>query len=106
MKIVKARVLHDYGWIVRFWLDDGSHVDRDFAFVSGPVFDPIWKDRRRFKSVKIVDGYPTWIGPDGNVVDLCPDAVLRGGLGRGRPMRFAIVGPAGTLISGRGVKSL
>jgi len=82
MQIVKARVLHDYGWIVRFWLDDGSHVD------------------------KIVDGYPTWIGPDGNVVDLCPDAVLRGGIGRGRLMRFAIVGPAGTLISGRGVRSL
>ncbi len=106
MKIIKAKVLHDYGWIVRFWLDNGTHVDRDFAFVSGPVFDPIWKDRRRFKSVKIVDGYPTWRGPDDSIVELCPDAVLRGGIGRGRPMKFAIIGPAGTLISGRGVKSL
>ena len=106
MQITRAKVLGDYGWIVRFWLDNGTYVDRDFAFVRGSVFDPIWTNRKRFKAVKIVDGCPAWFGPDGNIVDLCPDAVLRGGLGRGRPAKFAIVGPAGTLISGRGVKSL
>jgi hypothetical protein len=38
MKIVRARVLVDH--IVRFYLDDGTHVDRDFALVRGEVFRP------------------------------------------------------------------
>ena len=106
MQITRARVLGDYGWIVRFWLDNGTHVDRDFAFVRGEVFDPIWRDRRQFCRIKIVDGCPTWIGRDGQVVDLCPDAILRGGYSRGRPAKFAIIGPRGTLISGKGVKNI
>ena len=106
MQITGAKVLHDYGWIVRFRLDNGTHVDRDLALIHGGVFDPIWRDRRRFRRVRIVDGCPTWTGRGRQVVDLCPDAILRGGYGRGRPARFAIVGSRGTLISGKGVKSV
>lgn len=100
MKIISAKVFD--GYIVRFHLDDGTYVDRDFAFVRGGVFDPIMRDRRLFAKIAVKDGYPSWPGE----VDLCPDAVLRGGLGRGRPAKFAIMGPRGTLISGRGVKTI
>ena len=58
--------------------DDGTHVDRDFAFVSGPVFDPIWKDRRRFKSIKVVDGCPNLDRPEWQ---------YRGSVPRCRPAR-------------------
>ena len=100
MQITRARALD--GYIVRFHLSDGTYVDRDFAFVRGGVFDPIMKDRRLFSKIKVRDGYPSWPGE----VDLCPNAILRGGLGRGRPAKFAIVGARGTLISGKGVKTV
>lgn len=90
MKIIKAKVLVDY--IVRFWLDNGHYVDRDFSLVRGPVFDPIWNDRRKFRRVRIVDGVPTWPGK----VDFCADAVLRGGP-RGRIPRRATIAGAGRL---------
>lgn len=100
MKIVRARVFD--GYIVRFHLSDGTHVDRDFAFVRGGVFDPIMRDRKLFAKIRVHDGFPSWPGE----VDLCPNAILRGGMGRRRPAKFAIIGPRGTLISGRGVRSV
>lgn len=100
MKITRARVFD--GYIVRFHLSDGTYVDRDFAFVRGGVFDPIMKDRKLFAKIRVLDGYPSWPGE----VDLCPDAILRGGLSHRRPAKFAIIGPRGTLISGRGVKTV
>jgi len=100
MKIVSAKVLVDH--IVRFFLDDGTHVDRDFAFVHGGVFEPIMKNPKLFRKIKVVDGHPSWPGE----VDLCPDAILRGGLGSRRPMKFAIVGAMGTLWPGKGVTSV
>jgi hypothetical protein len=100
MKITGARVFD--GYIVRFRLSDGTHVDRDFAFVRGGVFTPIMRDRELFAKIRVRDGYPSWPGD----VDLCPDAVLRGGINRRRPAKFAIIGPRGTLISGRGVKTV
>jgi hypothetical protein len=100
MKIVRAEVIVDK--IVRFYLDDGTHVDRDFAFVSGEVYDPVFEDPAEFKKIKIRDGHPSWPGD----VDLCPDALLFGRLGRGRrPVRFATVGARGCLWSGRPVRS-
>lgn len=102
MKIMRATVLHDYGYVVRFHLDNGTHVDRDFSLVRGGVFEPIMRDRKLFKKIRVRDGHPSWP----NDVDLCPDAVLRGGLGRGQPAKFAIIGSRGTLISGRGVKTI
>ena len=102
MKIVGAEVLDLYGWIVRFSLDDGTCVDRDFSLVRGGELDFIRKDRRKFRRIRIVDGCPAWRGRDGRLIDLCPDAILRGGIRRGRPAGFAIVGPGGTLIPWRG----
>lgn len=100
MKIIRAKAYD--GYIVRFYLSDGTHVDRDFAFVRGGVFDPIMRDRKLFAKIKVRDGYPSWPGE----VDLCPDAVLRGGISRKRPAKHAIIGPRGTLISGKGVKTV
>jgi hypothetical protein len=100
MKIVRARALVDH--IVRFHLDDGTYVDRDFAFVHGDVFETIMKDPKLFAQIRVVDGHPSWPGE----VDLCPDAVLRGRIGRGRPMKFAVIGAGGTLWPGKGVTSL
>jgi len=102
MKIVRAEVLYDYGYIVRFHLDNGGYVDRDFSLVHGGVFNPIIKDRKLFKKIRVRGGCPSWP----NDVDLCPDAILRGGISRGRPAKFAIIGPRGTLISGRGVTTI
>lgn len=101
MGIVGARVLGRYGWIVRFRLDDGTCVDRDFSLVRGGVLDFVREDRRKFRRIGIVDGCPAWRGRDGRLIDLCPDAILRGGAGRGRPARFAIIGAGGTLIPWR-----
>lgn len=101
MKIVGAEVVVDR--IVRFRLDDGTCVDRDFAFVRGEVYDPVFGDLAKFKKVKILDGHPSWPGD----LDLCPDALLFGRTGRGRrPARFAIVGAGGCLWPGRAVRSL
>lgn len=100
VKITRAMALVDH--IVRFYLDDGTYVDRDFAFVHGGVFEPIMKNPSLFKKIKVTDGHPSWPGE----VDLCPDAILRGGIGRWRPMKFAIVGAMGTLWPGRGVTTI
>ena len=100
MKIVRAKVIVDH--LVRFYLDDRTSVDRDFALLSGPAFSKIMHDPKLFKKIRVIDGHPVWPGD----VDFCPDALLRGGQRRGRPEKFAIVGALGTLWSGRGVKSL
>jgi hypothetical protein len=94
MRIVRAKVMVDH--IVRFYLDDGTHVDRDFSLIHGGVFESTWKDPKKFRRVRVVDGHPTWPGE----LDFCSDAVLRGGLGKRRPPEFAIIGPRGTLLSG------
>jgi hypothetical protein len=100
MKITRARVVS--GHIVRFYLDDGTSVDRDFSLVCGEVWDPLLSDPRKFRQVRVKDGHPYWPGD----VDVCPDAILRGKIGRGRPPKFATIGARGTLWSGRGVTSL
>jgi hypothetical protein len=100
VKIVKAKVLVDH--IVRFNLDNGTYVDRDFSMLSGEVFDSIWKDPKKFKKVRVIGGCPTWP----NDVDFCPDAVLWGRFGKKQPARFALIGRGGSLHSGRGVKQL
>lgn len=103
MRIIGAEVRPGYGWIIRFRLKGGGHVDRDFAFVRGGVLDFIRKDRRKFRRIRIIDGCPAWRNRDGSIVDLCPDAILRGGIGRGRPPGSAVIGPGGTLIPDRDV---
>lgn len=99
MTIISASVVTDH--IVRFVLDDGREVERDFSLLRGPVFDLIWSDPKKFRKVKIVDGVPTWPGE----VELCPDAVLRGGL-RGKIPASATFGTGGRLISAKPVREL
>lgn len=81
------------GYVVRFHLSDGRRVDRNFMFLRGGVFEKIWREPRRFRSVKIVEGVPTW--PED--IDLDPNVVLRG-LGRGKIPRDAVVGQGGRLL--------
>lgn len=91
MKITQARVLHDH--VVRFRLDDGRLIDRDFSLVEGGVFTETWNNPGKFSKVFVVDGHPSWPGE----LDFCRDVVLRGGT-EGRVPRFAFVG-RGVLIS-------
>lgn len=100
MIIKSAKVVH--GYVVRLYLDDGTHVDRDFAFVRGPVFDRCWRNPRLFARVKVIDGSLTWPGE----VDFCSDSLLWGGKMRGRPPGEAIVGPMGTLISSARINAI
>jgi len=99
MNIVSATVVVDR--IVRFELNDGRLIERDFSLVRGPVFDRAWATQAKFAQIKIVRGIPTWPGD----VELCPDAVLRGGI-RGRIPRSAIVGSGGRLLSSKPVREL
>ena len=94
LSIARVRVLPD-SYVLRLRLTDGSVVDRDFAFVRGPVFDRIWRSPRRFRQVRVVRGGLVWPGD----VDVCTDAVLWGGLPHGRPRSRAMIGPRGTLVA-------
>jgi ATP-dependent Zn proteases len=91
VKITRARVLHAH--VVRFRLDNGRHIDRDFSLVEGGVFTETWNNPKKFSKVFVVDGCPSWPGE----LDFCPDVILRGGP-KGRVPRFAFVG-RGMLIS-------
>jgi Peptidase family M41 len=91
VKITRARVLHDH--VVRFRLDNGKYIDRDFSLVEGGVFTETWDNPRKFSKVFVVDGHPSWPGE----LDLCSDVILRGGI-KGTVPRFAFVG-RGMLIS-------
>ena len=98
MRIVKAKVLVDF--IVRFWLDDGRTIDRDFSLVRGSAFKAVWRSPRKFRQVRVVQGSPTWPGD----LDFAPECILRSG-GRGPILKNAIVGD-GRLLPARGVTSL
>lgn len=95
------RVEFREGYVVRFWLSGGRCVDRNFLFLRGGVFEPIWRDPRKFRRLRIVGGVPTWPGG----VDLCPDVVLRG-IGGGRMLRDAVVGQGGILTPATPTKNL
>lgn len=99
--IKMTRVEFRGGYVVRFWLNNGRYVDRDFMFLRGGVFERIWKDPRKFRRLRIVDGRPTWPGD----IDLCPDTVLRG-LDKGKILKNAVVGQGGGLIPATLVRKL
>jgi len=91
MKIVRAKVLVDH--IIRFHLDDGTYVDRDFAFVKGKVFDPIMKDPKKFKQIRVRDGEPYWPGDvDCALMQSCVVVLAKVDL-----KKFATIGIMGTL---------
>ena len=63
--------------IVRLVLTDGRVIERDLMpLLAGPVFEEISNDPARFREVRVESGALTW--PNG--ADLCPDAVIWGGL--------------------------
>ncbi|MBI4874865.1 MAG: DUF2442 domain-containing protein [Acidobacteria bacterium] len=64
-------------WRVRLTLTDGSVVERDLsALLTGPVFEEIRENPDRFREARVEAGALAW--PNG--ADLCPDAVIWGGL--------------------------
>jgi len=65
------------GFHVELTLSTGDVVLRDLApLLTGPVFDTIRKDAAEFRQVGVRDGALVWPGG----ADLCPDAVIWGGL--------------------------
>jgi len=98
-KIVSAKIRESY--VVDFRLSDGRCVTRNFMFLRGGVFEPIWRDLRKFRRLKVVDGIPTWPGN----VDLDPDVVLRGPH-KGKILLNAVVGQGGRLLSATPTTSL
>lgn len=77
------------GHRLRLELSDESTVERDIgALLQGPLFAEIASDAVVFATVRAVDGALHW--PNG--AELCPDAVLWGGL---PPAQLVGVGPDG-----------
>ena len=69
------------GYRLRLQLTDGSVVERDIGpLLQGPVFDRIRNDPYRFRQVRVSHGTIVFAGDDSDEVDLCPDAVIWGGL--------------------------
>jgi len=61
----------------RVRLTDGTTVERDLsALLVGPMFQEIRENPARFREVRVEAGTLVW--PNG--ADLCPDAVIWGGL--------------------------
>lgn len=94
LRILRAKVL-SVGHVVEFTLSDRTKIERDFSNMSGPVIDPIWRDRKKFEKLKVVQGVPTWPGN----VDFCPDAIIWGGFPskRGKPLVRAKIRKNGRL---------
>jgi hypothetical protein len=65
------------GFTVQLELTSGEEVVRDLTpLLQGPVFETIRTDRVRFRQVQASGGTLVWPGE----IDLCPDAVIWGGL--------------------------
>jgi hypothetical protein len=75
VRINRVTPLHPY--LVELELTNGQVVRRDIAhLMQGPVFEAIKKDESLFRQVHAEAGGLAW--PNG--ADLCPDAILWGGL--------------------------
>jgi hypothetical protein len=46
--------------------------DMSDLILAGKVFEPL-QNPGFFKTVRLVYGAPTWIGPQGQEIDICPD---------------------------------
>ncbi len=58
-------------------LTDGRLVQRDLGpMLVGPVFDELRNDEARFREMRVEHGTLVW----SNGADLCPDAIIWGGL--------------------------
>ena len=75
VRISKAKALPAFH--VEITLTTGEVVQRDLSpLLHGPVFDSIRADEEQFRQVRAEQGTLVWPGG----VDLCPDAVIWGGL--------------------------
>jgi Protein of unknown function (DUF2442) len=75
VRINRVSPLHPYH--VELELTNGQIVRRDIAqLMHGPAFEAILKDEALFRQVRAEAGGLAW--PNG--ADLCPDAILWGGL--------------------------
>jgi hypothetical protein len=75
IRIANVKPLDEFR--VEITLTTGEVAQRDLrSLLNGPVFDLIREDKEYFRQVRAQDGTLVW--PDG--ADLCPDAVIWGGL--------------------------
>jgi len=75
VRIREAKPLDHYR--VQLTLTDGRVIERDLEpMLVGPVFDEIREDQARFREMRVEGGTLVW--PAG--ADLCPDALIWGGL--------------------------
>lgn len=75
VRILKVKPLNDF--FVEITLTSGEVVQRDLGpLLEGPVFASIRTNQGAFRQVEAADGSLVWPGG----LDLCPDAVIWGGL--------------------------
>ncbi len=75
VRILGVKPLQEFQ--VELRLTNGEVVQRDLLhLLSGPVFEGIRSDEEMFRQVRAEGGSLVWPGG----VDLCPDAVIWGGL--------------------------
>ena len=75
VRINRVKALRDY--FVELELSNGQCVRRDLtALLAGPAFAEMRSNESTFRTVRVEAGALVW--PNG--ADLCPDAVLWGGL--------------------------
>ncbi len=77
--VIGVSVLSDYRVRLRF--DDGQERDIDLLpFLSGPVFEPVIRDRALFERVRVDPELGTIVWPNG--ADLAPDVLHEAGVAR------------------------
>jgi len=75
IRIAKVKPLE--GFNVELTLTTGEVIRRDLEpLLNGPVFEAIRNDAEQFRSMRAEGGAVVW--PNG--ADVCPDAVIWGGL--------------------------
>ena len=78
-RLVRVRAVEPVGGVrVRLEFEDGTQKEVDLEpYLHGPVFEPIRRDMRVFRSVKVEEGTIAWengadIDPDVLYYDLTP----------------------------------
>ena len=70
-EVIKVTPLENYHLLVKF--ENGETKTKNMKdLLDKPAFKPL-KDTSLFKSVIVIDGAITWITPEGDEIDLCPD---------------------------------
>ncbi len=75
VRVRTVRCLHDH--VVELTFTDGSVRSMDLEpFLTGPVFEPLRRDTRLFRSVRVDPEVGTIVWPNG--ADICPDTLFLG----------------------------